>query len=269
MELNPDLLEEMETLKLVLETEFTKLQEGESLLWAAAGADGTQELMEATNDLPDAIMMSVVPPFPGNASVIICSPQSSLTIQQRLGSVGWERTSAKGITALRGYLERHHFKYWRSLAPEQQDKIIAAEVAAWEVEKRRCDEDERYLASLTPEEREREEKRRDEERLAAMKPEDRKKELARRRMIHFGTLRIPAGEMVIFTPTGNQYMVASGAGKPENGGTILSNHGKGLCSIGYLTRLIMGEEFDEDADVWSLWEYKGETLREIFRRYFS
>jgi hypothetical protein len=113
-----------------------------------------------------------------------------------------------------------------------------------------------------------EEKRRDEERLASMSPQEREEELQRRREIHFGTLRIPMHEMITFTQTGAQYMVASGAGRPENGGTLLVVPGKGLCSLGWLTRRLMGKEFDEDGDVWALWEYKGETLRNIFGRYF-
>jgi hypothetical protein len=213
-------------------------------------------------------MMSVVPPFPGNASLVISSTESSQTIQQRLGGAGWAKSSAKGVVELRRYLERHHSKYWRSLAPEKQDTIIAAEVAAWEVEKRRRDEDERYLTSLSAKQREREEKRRDEERLAAMKPAARKQELARRRMIHFGTLRIPMGEMVTFIKTRENYMVASGSGRPDSGGTLLSVPGEGLFSIRLLTRRLMGREFDEGGDVWALWEYKGETLRNIYARMF-
>jgi hypothetical protein len=268
MELDPQFPREVEVFRLALETEFRKLREDESLLWVAAGPAGEHDVLDATSDLPDTIILSVVPPFPGNSSLVICSPTSSKAIQQRLARSGWERTSPKKRVELRRYIERHKGRYWRLLPPEKQERIIAEEVAAWEETKRKRDEDERYLASLKPEQREREEKRRDDERLAAMKPLERKEELRRRRIIHFGTLRIPPGEMVKFTKTDTQYMVASGAGKPENGGTILSEPGKGLFSIEYLTRLLMGKEFDKAIDVWSLWEYKSETLRSIFKRYF-
>jgi len=267
-ELGSQFSREVEVFRLVLETECRTPTEDETLLWAAAGSVGTLDLVDATRDLPDTILLSVVPPFPGNSSLVISSSTSSQIIQQRLGAAGWEKASSKKISELRRYLERHHRRYWRSLTPEQQEKIIDREIAEWEAKVRRSKEDERYLASLSPEEREREEKRRDEEKLASMSSQKRREELQRRREIHFGTLRIPMREMVTFIRTGAQYMVASGSGRPEAGGSLLAVPGEGLFSIQSLTRRLMAQEFDEDGDVWALWEYNGETLRSIFERYF-
>jgi hypothetical protein len=170
-----------------------------------------------------------------DTSVVIASLRSFQIIQQRLAGVGWEKASPDDTAELRRHLKMHHGEYWESLAPEQ---------------------------------REREKIRRDEERLASMSPREREEELPRRREIHFGTLRIPMREMITFTRTGAQYVVASGTGRPENGGTLLAVPGEGLFSIRLLTRRLMCNEFDEDGDVWALWEYKGETLRDIFGRYF-
>jgi hypothetical protein len=268
LELDPALLDQINMLRLVLEIEFRKLREGETLLWVVAGTDGMRELDDATIDLPDTVIMSIIPPFPGDTSVVIASLHSLQIIQQRLAGVGWEKASPDDEAEFRRHLERHRGEYWESLAPEQRERRIAEDIAWWEETKRRRDEDERYLASLTPEQREREEKRRDKERLASMRPREREEELQRRREIHFGTLRIPMCEMITFTGTGAHYMVASGTGRPENGGVLLAVPGEGLFSIRLLTRRLMGKEFDEDGDVWALWEYKGETLRNIFGRYF-
>lgn len=268
LKLDPDLLDPLDTLGLVLEMEFRKLSEGETLLWVVAETDGMRELTDATIDLPDTVIISIVPPFPVYTSVVIASLRSFQIIQQRLAGVGWEKASPDDTAVLRRHLKRHHGEYWESLAPEQRERRITEDIARWEETKRRRDEDERYLASLTPEQREREETRRDEERLASMSPREREEELQRRREIHFGTLRIPMREMITFTRTGAQYMVASGTGRPENGGTLLAVPGEGLFSIRLLTRRLMCKEFEEDGDVWALWEYKGETLRDIFGRYF-
>jgi len=268
LQLDLGLMDQLEVLQLVLDMEFRKLRQDESLLWVAAAADGMRELDAATSDLPDTVILRIFPPFPEDSSVVIAPSDSLQTMRGRLAAAGWVKASPDYTAELHRHLERHHHEYWKSLEPQQRERRIAQEIAEWNETKRRRDEDERYLASLPPEQREREEKRRGEEGLASMSPREREEELRRRQDIHFGTLRIPMREMITFTKTGAAYMVASGTGRPENGGSLLAVPGEGLFSIRYLTRRLMGQEFDEDGDVWALWEYKGETLRNIFERYF-
>lgn len=268
LELSPTLLEETEELKMVLALEFRSLQEDELALWTMEDLNRDAELRQVTDDLTDVIAMSFDPPFPPDASVLVASRKSVQIIENRLARVGWTSASAAEVTELRNCLQRRHAEYWESLEPGQQERWIAQEVARWEAEKRQTEEDQRYLASLAPEDREGELKRRDQIALALLSPPEMEEDLRRRRRIHFGTLGMPIGTVVTFIPTGQSYQVASGSGRPENGGALLLVPGEGLCCMRYLTRRLMAENFDEDGDVWALWEYKGESLRSRFRRYF-
>ena len=268
LELGRDFQDQFCTLALVLAADFRRLDESESLLWVSVSADGEDQLQDATDRLPDLVAMSFVPPFPDDSHVVVGSHISISTVQKRLAGLGWEKASPDDATAFYSYLDEHHGNYWQTLTPEQQERRIVEDMLWYEGIQRKRDEDERYLASLSPGEREREEKRRDEKMLASMRPREREQELQRRREIHFGTLRIPMKELITFSKTGTQYMVASGTGRPENGGTLLHIPEQGLFSIRLLTRKLMGDAFDEDGDVWALWEYNGKELRSVYGRYF-
>lgn len=268
LELGIAFQDQFNTLAMVLAIEFRKLREGESLLWLSADTDGMQALEDATNDLPDLVTMQFIPPFPEDTWVVTGSVGSVLTVQERLAALIWGKASPGDEADFYDYLEKHHSEYWESLTSEQQERRIADDVAWYEETRRKREEDKRYLTSLPPEQREREEKRRDDERLASMLPKEREEELQRRRRIHFGTLGIPMNEILTFIETGEQYAVASGSGRPENGGRLLFVQGEGLVSIRLLTRKLMGEKFDEGGDVWALWEYHGETLRSIYGKNF-
>ncbi len=262
----PNPQDRLSPLGAVLWADFRQLKEGESLLWVSADADGMDEVRDATN-APDLIVMQFVPPFPEDTSIIVGTASTIELVQQRLTDLGWKSFSSEEEAELRNHLDEHKSEYWDSLTAEQQDLRIADLGSWWQEETQRGEADKKYLASLTPDARDREEKRRDERLLAAMTSLEKETELKRRREIHFGTLRIPMGEKVTFSRTGAQYMVASGKGKPDNGGTVLSVPGEGLVSIRLLTRKLMGEDFVENGDVWALWEYRGEALRAIFERH--
>jgi hypothetical protein len=48
--------------------------------------------------------------------------------------------------------------------------------------------------------------------------------------------------------------VASGEGRPENGGVLLLVPGEGLFSMKLLIRRLMGTQYDKVTVVWTLWE---------------
>ena len=112
----------------------------------------------------------------------------------------------------------------------------------------------------------RRERQEEEDYMASLTSEQREATLQRMKEIHFGTLGIPMREGITFTKTGAQYIIGSGRGKPNNGGTLVVVPGEGLWSLRALTRRLMGEEFNETGDVWSLWDHKGESLRSIFEQ---
>lgn len=82
--------------------------------------------------------------------------------------------------------------------------------------------------------------------------------------IHFGTLGLKTGDMITFIPTGEDICVASGEGIPDNGGMLVrfpDNRDDVSYSIRAMTRRLAGDRFNEDADVWRLWQYQDEDLR--------
>ena len=57
--------------------------------------------------------------------------------------------------------------------------------------------------------------------------------------INFGAIGIGIGESIVFIASGEQFMVASGDGTQENGGTLLAypnGSGKGLFGLEYTTK---------------------------------
>ena len=268
LELDSNFLERIEVLKMVMAMGFRELTEDEAALWSMEDSDRDTDLDRVINDLADVIVMRCDPPFPPDSCLVVASRRSVQIIENRLDRLGWASASADEVTELRNCLERGKAEYWKSLEPDQQERWMAQEVAGWEAEKRRFEENRRYRASLLPEDREREFKRRDEAALALLSPEEREEELQRRRRIHFGTLGMPIGTAITFIPTGQSHKVASGNGRPENGGILLLVPGEGLWSIRYLTRRLMAEKFEEDSDEWAFWEFEGESLRSRFRRRF-
>lgn len=87
--------------------------------------------------------------------------------------------------------------------------------------------------------------------------------------IDFGSIGIKIGDIITYEPLKKEFKVGSGAGVPGNGGTLIywpeeGNHE--LASLRYATRYLMKNEFHEDADIFILWTYNGETLRNIHNR---
>ena len=86
--------------------------------------------------------------------------------------------------------------------------------------------------------------------------------------VHFGLVGVKAGDVVTFLPTNQMFMVNSGNGTPENGGTLVSSSeilGPGLFSLRLATRLLLGEHFNPRADVCALWAFGGKTLRAVYK----
>ena len=87
--------------------------------------------------------------------------------------------------------------------------------------------------------------------------------------IDFGTIGIKIGDIITFEPLKKEFKVGSGAGVPGNGGTMIYWREEGnheLASLRYATRFLMKDAFREDADIFKLWTYNGQTLREIHER---
>ena len=86
--------------------------------------------------------------------------------------------------------------------------------------------------------------------------------------IHFGLIGVKAGDFIKFLPTGQMFVVNSGNGTPENGGTLVSNLeilGQGLFSLRLATRLLLREDFNTRNDIFRLWDFEGKTLRAIYK----
>ena len=81
--------------------------------------------------------------------------------------------------------------------------------------------------------------------------------------IDFGTIGLKIGDTIIFEPSKSEYKVGSGTGVPGNGGTLIQWETGILRSIKSATGALMGKEFNEDSDLFSLWTFKGRTLREL------
>lgn len=84
--------------------------------------------------------------------------------------------------------------------------------------------------------------------------------------IDFGTVGIKIYDRVTFIETGDVFIVGSGRGVPGNGGTLLgyeNNPAKGLFSIRCITKLLQGQRFNNNIDLFELWTYEGRTLRSM------
>lgn len=91
LEIGRDFQDQFCTLALVLAVDFRRLSESESLLWVSVSADREDELQDATDKLPDLVMMSFIPPFPEDSHVVVGSHGSIHTVQERLAGLGWEK----------------------------------------------------------------------------------------------------------------------------------------------------------------------------------
>jgi hypothetical protein len=86
--------------------------------------------------------------------------------------------------------------------------------------------------------------------------------------IDFGDIGLKIGDVIQFSFNKELYTVASGAGVPGNGGTLVENPDKkegGLISLRLLTRRKMGIHFDEDMDIFQVYTFKGRPLRTIYQ----
>lgn len=81
--------------------------------------------------------------------------------------------------------------------------------------------------------------------------------------IDFGTIGLKIGDIIIFELTKKKYIVSSGNGIPGNGGTLIQWGTEGLRTIKSATRYLMGPEYIEEADLFSMWSYNGRTLRDL------
>ena len=84
--------------------------------------------------------------------------------------------------------------------------------------------------------------------------------------IDFGTIGVKIGDIIVFKNTKNKYKVGSGAGVPGNGGTLIQWGTEGLRSIKSATRQLMGTEYKEEADLFSMWTFNGRTLRDLHEK---
>ena len=87
--------------------------------------------------------------------------------------------------------------------------------------------------------------------------------------IDFGTIGLKIGDEIVFRKDKLKFIVASGDGTPENGGTIVAypdDNFDQLYSLSYITKKILGNEFDEGKDIFELWEHEGKTLRSIYNK---
>jgi len=83
----------------------------------------------------------------------------------------------------------------------------------------------------------------------------------------FGTIGLKIGDEIVFRKDKLKFIVASGDGTPENGGTLVAypdGNFDHLYSLRYITRKILGNEFDKGKDIFELWEYEEKTLRSIY-----
>lgn len=84
--------------------------------------------------------------------------------------------------------------------------------------------------------------------------------------IDFGTIGIKIDDTIIFEPAKVEYKVGSGAGVPGNGGTLIQWESGVLRSIKSATRVLMGTDFNEESDLFSLWTFEDHTLRELHEK---
>lgn len=87
--------------------------------------------------------------------------------------------------------------------------------------------------------------------------------------IDFGTIGIRIDDVIVFESNKKKYKVASGIGVPGNGGCLIQcteNGIQSLMSIKVVTKKLMGHEYDEECDLFSLWTYNGHTLRALYNK---
>lgn len=85
--------------------------------------------------------------------------------------------------------------------------------------------------------------------------------------IHFGTIGLKIGDKITFRDDNDVFVVSSGNGTPDNGGSLVSyedGREEGLFSLRFMTRMLLGDEFSDQTDIWNYWKHQGRTLREIF-----
>lgn len=85
--------------------------------------------------------------------------------------------------------------------------------------------------------------------------------------IHFGTIGLKIGDRIRFRNDNIYFIVSSGEGTPNNGGTLVRGQNwtrNELWSLRLATRRLLGAKFHDGIDAWSYWSYKGKTLREIY-----
>lgn len=83
---------------------------------------------------------------------------------------------------------------------------------------------------------------------------------------HFGLLGISTGDHIVFAESGQEFLVTSGRGTPDNGGELISPmpYDGVNYSIRVITKRLLKERWTDDVDVWALWKYREHTLRELF-----
>lgn len=87
--------------------------------------------------------------------------------------------------------------------------------------------------------------------------------------INFGTIGIKIGDIIFFEYNKKEYTVASGKGLPDNGGTLIqwsNENSQGSMSLTLATKKLLGHEYNEKRDLFSMWTYDGKTLRELHNK---
>ncbi len=85
--------------------------------------------------------------------------------------------------------------------------------------------------------------------------------------IHFGDLGLKIGDEITFIKDNKKFIVSSGNGTPDNGGTLVRYPEQGtnnLYCLRYMSRRLLADEFEETEDIFERWEYKGITLRKMW-----
>ena len=87
-----------------------------------------------------------------------------------------------------------------------------------------------------------------------------------REQLDFGKLGLKAGDCITLVSTGHVVMVAASADGSVTGSTLVRycrSDEHVLWTLSAITRRILGTDFDPRADIWSLWLWRGHTLREL------
>ena len=88
---------------------------------------------------------------------------------------------------------------------------------------------------------------------------------------HFGMIGLKIGERIKFRDCEDVFIVSSGNGTPDNGGTLVrrekSRKKNYYYSLRSMTRRMLGlGELPEQIDIWSYWSNEGATLREMLNK---